>query len=41
MVAPESEAPIGIRKGDIVKFIGGTNRRFLRNFYGVGGESSD
>lgn len=31
MIAPEGKAPIGIREGDIVELVGGTNGRLVGN----------
>lgn len=43
-VAPQSESPIGIRHGDIVKLVGRTDRRLLLNLLdnitSAGGERS-
>jgi hypothetical protein len=36
VVAPESEFPIGIRDGDIVKFVGGANGGLIVNGGGEG-----
>lgn len=41
MVAPESEAPVRIGEGDIVKLVGGADRWLLRESDGwVSGEGS-